>query len=217
MSIASLIIGESGTGKTTSLRNLNPADTLLIQSVKKPLPFKANGWTKFDKDTNSSGNIIITDQSAQIIQILNKTRRKLIVIDDFQYILANEFMRRSEERGYDKFTDIGRHAWDILSAANTLSDGVRVYILSHTQADDFGRIKIKTIGKMLDEKITVEGMFSIVLRTVVQNGIYHFSTRNNGSDTVKTPIGLFESELIDNDLAQIDQSICEYYELLKAA
>lgn len=209
MSVSIMVLGESGTGKSASLRNMNPAETLLIQSVKKPLPFKSKEW----KSVTDGGNVYVSDQSDSIIKAMTKTRRSVIVLDDFQYILANEFMRRSEERGFDKFSDIGRHAWDILMAASSLPDVVRVYILGHTQTDDQGRVKAKTIGKMLDEKITVEGLFSIVLKTVVQNGNYLFSTRNNGSDTVKSPIGLFDDEFIENDLSKVDQAICEYYDL----
>lgn len=216
MSISSLIIGDSGTGKTTSLRNFSPQDVLLIQSVRKPLPFRSKDWTSFSAG-NPTGNVFITDRSDEIMTIMLKTRRKIIVLDDFQYILANEFMRRSEERGFDKFTDIGRHAWDVITTANNLPADVRVYILGHTQADDFGRVKVKTIGKLLDEKIVIEGMFSIVLRTVVSDGRYMFSTRNNGNDTVKTPIGLFETDVIENDLAAVDQAITAYYQPQAAA
>lgn len=216
MSIATLIIGESGTGKTTSLRNMSPAETLLIQAVKKPLPFRAQGWAHFNKD-HQDGNIFVTDRSDDILSIMRKTRRKVIVLDDFQYVLANEFMRRSEEKGFDKFTEIGRHAWDIVSAANSLSDDVRVYILGHTQTDDFGKTKIKTIGKLLDEKIVIEGMFSIVLKTMVSDGRYLFATKNNGSDTVKSPIDLFDSDFIDNDLSAVDDAITHYYFAAEAA
>lgn len=216
MSTATLILGESGTGKTTSLRNMDPQQTLLIQALKKPLPFKVKGWAHFDKEKSPKGNIFVTDQSDKIVALMTKTQRKVIVLDDFQYVLANEYMRRTDETGYAKFTDIGKHAWDILNAASSLSDDVRVYILGHTQSDDFGRIKIKTIGKMLDEKITVEGMFSIVLRTMVQNGNYLFATKNNGSDTVKSPLGLFDSDLIENDLAVVDRAIADYYQPIGA-
>ena len=211
MSTVTMVLGESGTGKTTSLRNMNPAETLLIQAVKKPLPFRANNWQRFDMAANQKGNIFQTDHPGEIIRLLQGTRRKVIVIDDFQYVMANEFMRRTSERGFDKFTEIGKNAWDILNAAASLPDDTRVYILSHVETTDQGRTKIKTIGKMLDEKITLEGMVTIVLRTLVRDGQYLFSTRNNGSDTVKTPMGLFDSEAIDNDLAAVDQAIHSYY------
>lgn len=214
MSIAAFILGESGTGKSTSLRSMSPADTLLIQSIRKPLPFRSNGWKYVDKD---GGNILVSDLSQTIIAAMHKTKRPIIVIDDFQYILANEFMRRTDERGFDKFTDIGKHAWDILSAASALPDHVRVYILSHTETSESGRVKAKTIGRMLDEKITIEGMFSIVMRTCVINGQYLFSTKNNGSDTVKTPLGLFDADHIDNDLAAVDAAIVDYYQLQATA
>lgn len=214
MSIAAFILGESGTGKSTSMRSMNPAETLLIQAIKKPLPFRSSGWKYLSKE---GGNILVCDQSAQIIAAMHKTQRPIIVIDDFQYILANEFMRRTDERGFDKFTDIGKHAWDILCAASSLPDHVRVYILSHTETSESGRVKAKTIGRMLDEKITIEGMFSIVMRTSVINGQYLFSTKNNGSDTVKTPLGLFDADHIDNDLAAVDAAIVDYYQLQATA
>jgi len=213
MSIATLILGESGTGKSASLRRLDPATTLLIQPVKKPLPFKAAGWSYFDKDKNAKGNIFVTDQSDGIINLMSKTKRPVVVIDDFQYVLANEYMRRTAETGYGKFTDIAKHAWDVFIAAGALDADKRIYVLSHTAVDDGGITKIKTIGKMLDEKITVEGLLTIVLRTLVQDQQYQFSTRNNGSDTVKSPMGLFESERIENDLAAVDAAICSYYEI----
>ena len=214
MSIAAFILGESVTGKSTSMRSMNPAETPLIQAIKKPLPFRSSGWKYLSKE---GGNILVCDQSAQIIAAMHKTQRPIIVIDDFQYILANEFMRRTDERGFDKFTDIGKHAWDILCAASSLPDHVRVYILSHTETSESGRVKSKTIGRMLDEKITIEGMFSIVMRTSIINGQYLFSTKNNGSDTVKTPLGLFDADHIDNDLAAVDAAIVDYYQLQATA
>jgi len=215
MSIATLILGQSGTGKSTSLRNLNPAEVLLIQAIKKPLPFRAKEWQPLTKD---GGNVFVTDSAAKICQIIDKTQKKIIIIDDFQYIMANEFMRRvlDKETGnqaFAKYNEIARNIWDILNAASNAADGKRVYILSHTEQNDAGFTKIKTIGKLLDEKITVEGMVTICLKTVVTNGVYEFSTQNSGSDTVKSPLGLFESERIDNDLAAVDAAIVEYYSL----
>lgn len=218
MSVATMVLGQSGTGKSTSMRNLQAKDSLLIQVVKKPLPFKSAGWSYFDKESNKEGNIFVTDQSASIVNILQKTSREIIIIDDFQYILANEFMRRvlDKETGnqaFAKYNEIAKNAWDILMTASNLAENKRVYILAHTQEDENGRVKAKTIGKLLDEKITIEGLLTIVLRTHVINGQYVFSTKNNGLDTVKTPLGMFETEHIDNDLMAVDKAIKEYYEI----
>lgn len=207
-----MVLGTSGTGKSTSLRNMNPAETLLIQVVKKPLPFKSN-W----KSVNDGGNIYHSDNWESIIKAMQKTTREIIVIDDLQYLLANEFMTRAHEKGYEKFTEMARHYFDVITAATNLPDFKRVYLLSHTDVSDQGQVKAKTIGKLLDEKITIEGLLTIVLRTHVINGQYVFSTKNSGSDTVKTPIGLFDDEHIENDLLAVDKAIKEYYDLKQAA
>ena len=219
MSITTMVLGESGTGKTTSLRNLDPAHTLLIQMVKKPLPFRSSDWKPVTKE---GGTVFVTDSSTTICEAMKRTKKEVIVIDDFQYLLANEFMRRvtDVETGngaFAKYNEIARHAWDVLMTASSLPDHKRVYILSHTSTDDFGKTKIKTIGKLLDEKIVMEGLVTIVLKTVVQNGNYLFSTKNSGADTVKSPLGLFDDELIENDLAVVDALIFNYYGLQEAA
>lgn len=211
MSIATVVIGKSGTGKSASLRNLDPQQCLLIQAVDKPLPFKSSGWVRKDPNKQTPFNVIRTDSAAAICAALLKTSKKLIVVDDFQYVLANELMRRSDERGYDKFSDIARHGWDVFQAATSLPADVRVYILSHSDEDESGRIKLKTIGKMLDEKIVLEGLVTMVLRTEVMDGQYFFRTRNNGSDTTKTPIGMFNDERIPNDLQAVDAALRDYY------
>jgi len=211
MSTAVLVIGESGQGKTASLRDMEPTNTLLVQAVAKPLPFENNqAWKRFDPETRQ-GNVFVTDQASGIEQLMVGTKRKVIVLDDFQYTMANEFMRRSDERGFDKFTEIGRNAWNVFMKAGSLAPDVRVYILAHTDVSDTGQVRMKTIGKLLNEKITVEGMFSIVLRTLVRDGEYFFSTHNSGHDTVKSPMGMWKDDLIPNNLAEVDKRICEYY------
>jgi len=211
MSTPILVLGESGQGKTASLRNLEPAQTLLIQAIAKPLPFKNAGWAVFDS-TTKKGNIFVTDKAVDILVLMNNTKRKIIVLDDFQYVLANELMRRYTERGYDKFSEIGYNGWHIISTAASLPSTVRVYVLGHSYMDENGKVKIKTPGKLLDTH-SVEGMFSIVLRSVVRDGEYLFTTRNNGSDTVKTPMGMFDDEVVPNDLKMVDDKICKYYEI----
>lgn len=212
MSTSTLILGESGSGKSASLRNMDPSRTLLLQALAKPLPFKNPEWKPFNKDAKT-GNIIVTDKATDIMLIMQNTKRKIIVLDDFQYTMANEFMRRSDEKGYDKFTEIGRNAWNILMMAGQLPPDVRVYVLSHSETSDMGRVKAKTIGRMLDEKITVEGMFTLVMRTVVRDGDYLLTCKNNGSDPVKTPIDMFKTETIGNDLNEVDKAICAYYDI----
>lgn len=214
MSIATLILGQSGTGKSTSLRNLNPEDVLLIQAIKKPLPFRSADWKQLTKD---GGSIFVSDNAEQIIAVMNKCKRPIIIVDDLQYIMANEFMRRSAETGFSKFTDIGKKTWDIFNTASQLADDKRVYLLSHTEESESGKVKIKTIGKMLDEKITLEGMVTVCMQTTVVNEQYKFVTKNNGNTTVKTPMGMFETEHVDNDLKAIDEAICEYYGINQGA
>lgn len=211
MATVTLILGKSGSGKSTSLRNLNQDGCGLIQVIGKRLPFKgAKAWEP---------RTVVTDDYRRIIGTASAMAKKVpvVIIDDFQYLLANEFMRRSDEKGFEKFTEIGRHAWDVFDALLRLPDSVRVYILSHTEETDSGQTKMKTIGRMLDEKITLEGLVTIVLRSIVQDGNHYFSTRNNGSDTTKAPMGMFDDHMIDNDLAAVDAAICSYYELTQAA
>ncbi len=199
MSVTTLILGESGTGKTASLRNLPPESTALIQAVKKPLPFRGDMKAYVCRDW------------AKITRAVQATDRKIIVIDDYQYLLALEFLDRNKETGFTKFTELAKSCVDLMQALAALPDDVRVYILSHTTHGEDGVTRFKTIGKLLDEKVTVEGLFTIVLRTIVTDSGYWFSCRNNGADTVKSPIGLFEDDRIENDLNEVDKAICEYY------
>jgi hypothetical protein len=204
MGIPVMILGESGTGKSASLRNFESGEVSVINVVGKPLPFK----TKL-KTFNSDNYTAILDVIRRVVE----KEQKCIVIDDAQYLMANEFMRRAGENGFQKFTDIGRNYHGLISMVQKLPNNVIVYFLSHVAVDEHGKERCKTIGKMLDEKITIEGLFTIVLKTEVRDGSYYFSTRNSGSDTVKSPIGMFDSDLIDNDLKLVDETIRQYYEL----
>lgn len=203
-----LILGESGTGKSTSLRNMNPETTFLFQTIKKPLPFKGNKYSK------EKGNLMVSDNHEILIKGLLKLDKQEkftdVILDDSQYLMANEFMKRVKDKGYDKFSEIGEHYWKLLDTCLSL-EKINVYILSHTEETNTGNIKMKTIGKMLDDKITLEGMFTIVLRTHVDNGNYYFRTKNNGYDTVKSPFEMFNDELIPNDLEEVRKAINSYY------
>jgi hypothetical protein len=135
------------------------------------------------------------------------------VIDDAQYIMSFQYMRRIKENGWDKWNDIQGDFFNIIKACDYMPNDVIVYFLSHIQRDDEGHEKIKTMGKMLDEKITIEGLFTTVLKTAVKDGQYFFLTQNSGMDTVKSPIGMFPSYAIDNDLKYVDDKIRNYYEI----
>lgn len=210
MSYACLILGESGTGKTCSLRNLDPKNTLLIQPVRKPLPFRSTGWKEI-KQKGDGNNILVCSNPQAIINCMHVSPFDVIVVDDWQYILASMYMAARNVKGFDKFTEIGGAGFDIAKAASELGENKRVYVLAHTTSDEFCNTRIKTLGKLLDDKIVVEGMFTTVLRTHVENGRYLFSTQNSGSDTVKSPMGMFSEQYIENDLAAIDRVICDYY------
>ena len=201
MGIPVYILGESGTGKSASLRNFKPEDVKVINVASKPLPFK------------NKLECVNVDTYDDILREIKNAKQPSIVVDDAQYIMANEFMRRATERGYDKFTEIAFHMWDIIEEVKNLQYDKIVYFLSHLERDADGNEKVKTIGKLLDEKITLEGMFTIVLKTNVSDGQYSFLTQNSGKDTVKSPIGLFNSYAIDNDLKYVDEKIRNYYEL----
>ena len=204
MAIGAFILGLSGSGKSFSLRNLSPDNVGFINVVGKFLPFK-----------NAQFKQVITDNPHYICELLRKSVAPIIIIDDFQYLMSNQFMRDSDIKGYDKYTQNGKNIWQILNTINyEMKPYQRVYILSHTDEVD-GKTKLKTIGKMLDEKITPEGMVGIVLQTHIENGNHHFVTQNNGFTTVKTPYEMFADNLIPNDLELVDNAICEYYNLPK--
>ena len=205
MGIPCLILGESGTGKSASMRNFSKGELAIINVAGKPLPFK------------NDLPMIVTDRYPEIVNALMKMKAKSAVIDDAQYLLANEFMRRSGEMGFQKFTDIAKNYWSLIAetVCKQMPDDKIVYFMSHIERDQNGYEKVKTIGKLLDEKITVEGLFTIVLKTHVEDGKYTFRTQNSGFDTVKSPIGMFEEIEIDNDLKMVDNAIREYYNLNK--
>lgn len=204
MAVIVAIMGESGTGKSTSLRNFKQGEASIVNVSKKPLPFK-NELT-----------VLKSDNYKEIETILKRANAKSIIIDDAQYLMAFEYMHRAKEKGYEKFTDIGANFFNLTQTAVALLDDKIIYFLFHIERTKDGNEKCKTIGQLLDEKITLEGLFTIVLKTVVlldgnNQRQFCFATVNNGSDTVKTPMGMFTEPLIPNDLKAVDTVIRDYY------
>jgi hypothetical protein len=199
MAVLVMIYGQSGTGKSTSLRNFKNEEVAVVNVSGKPMPFRGNL-----KPYNS-------DNYQKIMAAIAKTDRKSIVIDDATYLMVNEFMRTAKQTGYQKYTDMACSFNGLIEFAASLPEDKIVYFMGHSDQADDGREHFKTIGKMLDNYVTVEGRFTIVLKTVVQDGKYYFSTQNSGQDTVKSPMGLFASNLIDNDLKFVDDCIRDYW------
>lgn len=222
------IVGESGTGKSTSLRNLNPETTFIISTTGKPLPFR--GWKKKFTPLQINGkevkgNYFISSKWEQIIKILkvvniHMPQIKQVIIDDFQYVLSYEFIDRATEVGYTKFSEIAQHAMEILRFSEQMRDDCKMVFLTHSEnVGDVMNPKyvIKTVGRMLSEKVTLEGLFTYIFFTKVYTGDnnqmqYKLLTNTNGECVAKTSLGMFEDLEIDNDLAEIIKTIDAYNE-----
>lgn len=206
MAIPVLIIGKSGSGKSASMMNLKPEDVALISVLGKPLPFKG----KFDQ--------YVTDDSNKIIRAIETTKRDIVVVDDVGYTMTNMFMREHSATGggnsvFTLYNHIGDMFWDMIESVRAMENDKRVYFIMHEEQNDFGNVRPKTIGKMIDEKVCLEGMFTICLRCIMSNGKHIFRTQSDGLDVAKSPIGMFKDLEIPNDLAMVDKTICEYYEI----
>ena len=222
------IVGESGTGKSTSLRNLNPEETFIISTTAKPLPFR--GWKKKYSPIKISADGITGnyytgskwDQILKILQIIDKKMPhiKQIIVDDFQYVLSYEFVDRATEVGYTKFTELAQHAMEILRYAEKMRDDCKMIFLTHSEnvGDAMNpKYVIKTVGKLLAEKVTLEGLFTYIFFTRVNEGTdgrmeYKLLTNSDGTCVAKTSLGMFEEMEIDNDLNEIIKVIDAYNE-----
>lgn len=201
MGVSVLVLGYSGSGKSTSLRNFEPNEVGIFNVAAKPLPFRKKLPT-LDKARYN-----------QIHDGLMKNKLNAYVIDDANYLMAFQNFALAKQRGYDKFTDMAVAFEQLLEAANETSKDTIVYFLMHPDTDETGRIKPKTIGKMLDNQLTVEGMFPIVIMADKDDNGYHFITRSLGDDPIKTPMEMFDQDVIDNDLKLVDTIIREYYDM----
>lgn len=201
MGASILLLGESGSGKSTSLRNMQPEAVGVFSVAGKPLPFRGG----------MAQSIATTKRYATIERALVANQRKCYVIDDANYLMAFDNFARASEGGYQKFTDFAVNFERLLEAANGTDADTTVYFMMHPERDERGRIKPKTIGRMLDEKLCVEGMFPIVLEAVHDEDGYGFVTGGAPNSPVKAPIGMFETDRIDNDLALVDAAVRGYW------
>lgn len=220
-----IVIGESGSGKSTAIENLDPTSTFIINVKNKPLPFR--GWKTnylpFNKE-NTNGNYIGTDDPNTMVKIMQHVSEKMphikqLIVEDFQYMAANEYMNRIKETGFQKFNDIGKNIYTVADLHNKLREDLTVIYLNHPDesTDSMGdkKVRAKTIGKMVDSVVTLEGLFTIVLFTKVKKGKegmeYSFITQSDGMTTAKSPRGMFETLEIPNDLNLVVTKMNEYY------
>jgi len=211
-----LILGDSGTGKSSSIRTLPPQETFVVSVIGKPLPFRgsAKNYKKFSSE-NLTGNFYCTDSGAKlknVIKHVNDKRPeiKYLILDDLGYIIMNAFMKRALLKGFDRFSEIAAEFNTAVESLNDLRDDLFVIATMHIETDKQGKTKPKTIGNMIDQYICIEGTFTTVLHTAVTEGNYKFITNNDGLHMAKTAMGMFDTHLIDNDLLLVTNKINEY-------
>lgn len=209
-----LIIGKSGAGKSASLRNMPTTGTVVVNVLGKPLPFRSDLLTINCNDYPSIQTIVRAGRT-------KAGEYERLVIDDFGYLMTDQFMRALGAKGtgqdmYALYSQIGLSIWEFVKTIQQHPSSARVYMMMHEETDDFGNVKPRTLGKLVEQKICLEGMVTICLRAAVDNrGKHIFMTNSNGLDVTKTPMGMFEAMEIDNDLAVVDQTIVDYYNINK--
>lgn len=202
-----MILGESGSGKSTSLRNFKKEDVGILNVASKPLPFRnTNGLVTVNKATYSMIRGAVTSPN-----------RLSYVIDDAQYLMAFESFDKANITGFTKFVEMAKNYEEMLRVIqeDTSPDTI-VYVMQHIETDENGKVKAKTLGKMLDQQLTIEGLFSIVLLAKADERRHYFVTQSDGTNPCKSPMGMFDDVEIDNDLKMVDDIIREYYGLKKA-
>lgn len=206
MGIPVLIYGRSGTGKSRSLKNFKEDEITLINVERKPLPFRKK--FKF---------VVNTDKYQKIKEALDKTPSDSVVIDDAGYLLTNMFMRGHSVRGgsstYDLYNDIGDQFWQLFEHIKKLPERKIVYLIMHEEDSDNGTVKLKMLGRLLEQKVCVEGMVTIVIRCLCDENRHFFRVHNDGKDITKTPEDMFDTDEIDNDLKAVDTAVRKYYEI----
>lgn len=211
-----LLMGSSGSGKSTSLRNLPAEETAIINITNKPMPFRNKDGKKIttlqDFVKEDEKEITYEELYKRLIATIKATKKRIIVIDDSSYMMAFENFEKATNKGYDKFTTMAKNYYDLIKSAISCGDEKIVYVITHEEVDDVNQLyRPKTIGKMLSNQLVIEGLFSIVLRSMYKNGEYVFQTQNDGTSVCKSPIDMFNQREIPNDLYEVDKIIREYY------
>ena len=215
MSNITLILGQSGVGKSSAIRTLEPEETFIINVLGKPLPFKGANKSYRQKEL-TDGNLFSSDKSETIIKairFINAKRPdiKNLVIDDFTYIMINEFMEKAREKGFDKFSIMAQNAWAILDELAKCRTDLLCFVINHSEEGDDKIVRFKTIGKLTDKMSGFEARATIVLHAFVIDGEYRFLTQNDGVHLAKSPLGMFADLYIPNDLNMIRGVIDEYF------
>lgn len=203
MGLPVLILGESGSGKSTSLRNYENGEVAVFNVASKRLPFRK----KLSVANTSSYEVI----KNRIKAVKPDDKLKTFVIDDSQYLMAFESFENAKVTGYGKFTDMAVNFYNLIKTIKEADDNTIVFLLHHSELKDDGKLKAKTIGKMLDSQLSVDGLFEIILLAEKDCDGYHFLTRSDGMSTVKSPLEMFTDEKIPNDLKMVEKTIREYY------
>ena len=200
-SIGVLLMGASGTGKSTSLRNLPAEETAIINVTNKPMPFRNKNGLKITSCTNYE----------QMIKAILSTNKRIIVVDDSSYMMTFENFEKATQKGYDKFTTMAINYYNLIETPKKCDGEKIIYFVTHEEIDENGITHPKSIGKMLSQQLVIEGLFSIVLRSMQKENQYVFQTHNDGTSVCKSPIDMFNDDFIPNDLAEVDKIIREYY------
>ena len=195
-----LVLGKSGSGKSTSLRNFKPDEIGILNILGKPLPFK--GGARFEQ--------IRRPNYAMVASVLDRNSKRAYVIDDSTYLMQNENFARAKEPGYDKFTEMAMHFQQVIDHALGTDEDTIVYMLHHTDENADGSEKVKTVGRMIDERYCVEGACTVVIDCIVQDGKHLFVTRNDGTNLAKAPMESLP-DVMDNDLKAVDTALREYW------
>ena len=199
MAELTFVLGNSGTGKSTSLRNFTEKDSIgYVSATGKPLPFK-NKIPYFHAKSYT-----------QLMQAIAGAKTDVVVIDDFNYFMSFEEFSKAGIKGYDKFTEMAVNVVNVIEAITHKEGNQRFYILAHSETNETGQLKLKTTGKMVSDKFVPEGLTNQVVETAVIDGEFVFKVKTDGTG-IKTPMGMFEEPTIENDLKELDKAIVEFY------